>query len=186
MKRRSKSEEKEKEWKGNPFDPDKGKKEGESRMVKTQNGDLIELIKGERKKRFTCIRGKEIIVNRSNWKKEMTRTEVQFNIEKVSLVGLKRIKFLGKVKIEKVMEEYVKGKDLRPVVKEKEMMEFYQLLIRDEMTKLGRKVRSKKNARSLASKEFGYFVDLPKLIKYSILLQVVRLKEEGLIKEEEV
>ena len=144
------------------------------------NGTFMDLMEIKRRDKFTKIKSKKKVVNRITWHEESTKQFVQHEIGNIILVGMIRKKFPFITTIKDVIEEYVDKEMLRPKV-DNELKEFYLCLATDKLVEAGWLVTSRKNARQLAAADVEFSCDIPKLTKFYILMNVLKLKNEGRI-----
>ena len=160
----------------NPFSPGKMiVPHGKSFYLK--DGTFIDLINTEVRSLFTRIKGKETIVNRITWHEEIKNQYVQNRIKDIVLVGMIRKKFPNAITMKEVIEAYVSKESLRPKL-EDDLLEFYKCLAIDSLEKDGWLVTNRKSARQLAAAEVNFSCDVPKIQKFYILMNVLKLKHE--------
>ena len=144
------------------------------------DGNFMDLMEIKRTDRFTRIKSKKKIINRISWNEESNKQDVKQGIENVVLVGMIRKKFPFITTIKNVIEIYVNKEMLRPRL-DNDLMDFYLCLAIDNLQVAGWLVTNRKDARQLAAKEVDFSCDIPKITKFYILMNVLRLKQEGKI-----
>ena len=144
------------------------------------DGTFMDLMEMKITNKFTRIKNKEKIINRINWNEESNKQYVKQGIENVVLVGMIRKKFPCITTIKDVIETYVNKEMLRPRL-DKDLLDFYLCLAIDNLERAGWLVTNRKDARQLAAQDVDFSCDIPKVTKFYILMNVLRLKQEGKI-----
>ena len=167
----------------NPFippNPIMNNNNTDDRSFYLTNGTFIDLMEIKRKDKFTRIKSKKKVVNRITWHEESNKQYVKQGIENIVLVGMIRKKFPFITTIKNVIEIYVNKEMLRPRL-DNDLMDFYLCLAIDNLEKAGWLVTNRKDARQLAANDVDFSCDIPKITKFYILMNVLRLKQEGKI-----
>ena len=163
----------------NPFIPNKMNNPYEKPFY-MKNGTFIDLINTKKRSIFTRIKGRETIINRISWHEELKNQHIKNKIKDIVLVGLVRKKFPTTTTMKDVIEAYVNKESLRPKL-EDDLLEFYKCLATDNLEKDGWLVTNRKSARELAAAEVDFSCDVPKIQKFYILMNILKLKKEGKI-----
>ena len=128
---------------------------------------------------FTRLMTRGMFVNRLMWFKSQHRLKVKNNVIGIHFVGKPRKIFPRGVTMEKVVDFYFEMEDVSSGG-DSTLDNFYSELIREDLVRIGKRVENIIDIKRECRKS-NFARDLGKEAKFRMLVNIVRLKNEGII-----
>lgn len=161
-----------------------GKADSKVRMVDrtfiTKTGTFLHLME-VRIPNFTRLRTKGVLVNRLLWHRSQRRPEVVNNMEGIKFVGLPRVTFPTGSQMNDVVESFITDEHMRPIGESREMIKYYKSILVSMISQAGWILNTIEDIKRYCCKR-ELKLDISPQYKFKILVNVIRLREQGIIK----